>query len=63
MKIELYMNFEKITMDVPAKDNIVPHASAKIEISEKEMDYMKRSHKELFEAITRLLNFTVQFMQ
>ena len=63
MKIEIYMSFEKICIDVPVKEEIRPRTSTKIEISEKEMDYMKRSHKELFEAITRLLNFTIQFMQ
>ena len=64
MKVEIYMSYEKIQIEESGyKEKLVPRSSAKIDIPKEEMEYIKTKHKEVFEAITRLLNFTIQFMQ
>ncbi len=65
MKIDIEMGTKKITGDSCIESKFAPYASVKIDITKEELDSISKrdSQKELFEAITRILNFSVQLMQ
>lgn len=63
MKIEINMGTEMLQGESSFPPTPHPFAKVKLDITKEELDSIRKEHKEIFLAIARILNFTVQFVQ